>query len=198
MPGRLPQLTAQTLTWLARLFWRYPPRSASERLTRLAAVALIAAGILCLCLSGAIVTGWWQGTLQAFGVGFTVGGVVDVLAISGLNLVIRYEDERWQESRRENNRKAEELLQSWRDPGTPNEILDQGDQAQRLLWASGGMEPQFRARLEEIARRALPYRLAPTPPSSRLRKPGGSLPGAPPGQPIPTKEGPAMTTEEPP
>lgn len=185
------------LAWLARLFWRYPPRSASEQLTRLAAIALIAVGILCLCLSGAIVTGWWQGTLQAFGVGFTVGGVVDVLAISGLNQVIKYEDERLQESRRENNRKAEELLQSWGDPGTPKEILDQGDQAQRLLWASGGVDPQFRAHLEKIAARALPYRLAPAPPLWRLRKPGGSRPGDPPGQPIPTKEGPDTTTEEP-
>lgn len=197
MPGRLPQRTAQMLAWLARLFWRYPPRSASEQLTRLAAIALIAVGILCLCLSGAIVTGWWQGTLQAFGVGFTVGGVVDVLAISGLNQVIKYEDERLQESRRENNRKAEELLQSWGDPGTPKEILDQGDQAQRLLWASGGVDPQFRAHLEKIAARALPYRLAPAPPLWRLRKPGGSRPGDPPGQPIPTKEGPDTTTEEP-
>jgi hypothetical protein len=181
MPGRLLQLTAQALTWPTRLFWRYPPRSAGEQLTRLAALALIAVGILCLCLSGAILTGWWQGTLQAFGVGFTVGGVVDVLAISGLSQVIRYENERLQESRRENNRKAEEFLQSWSDPSRPSEILDQGDQAQRLLWASGGVDLQFRVRLEEIARRALPYRLAPTPASWRLRKSGGSRPGGPPG-----------------
>lgn len=70
MPRRLPLLTSRRLIWLA-------------------AFALIAVGILCLCLSGAVVgPGWWQGTLGAFGVGFTVGGIVDVLAISLLNQVL--------------------------------------------------------------------------------------------------------------
>lgn len=69
-----------------KVLWRYRylRRPASQRFTRLAAGALIASGILCLCLclclSGAVVTGWWQGTLDAFGVGFTVGGLVDVTA----------------------------------------------------------------------------------------------------------------------
>jgi hypothetical protein len=54
---------------------------------------LIAAGIICLCLSGAVVgSGWWQGTLQAFGVGFVVGGVIDVLAIFALNQVVTGEE----------------------------------------------------------------------------------------------------------
>ena len=50
----------------------------------LAGLALIAVGILCLSLSGAVArTGtWWQGTWQALGVGFVVGGIVDVLAIA--------------------------------------------------------------------------------------------------------------------
>lgn len=65
------------------------PLLTSRRLIWLAAFALIAVGILCLCLSGAVVgPGWWQGTLGAFGVGFTVGGIVDVLAISLLNQVL--------------------------------------------------------------------------------------------------------------
>jgi hypothetical protein len=51
----------------------------------LAGFILIAAGIICLYLSDKVVTGWWQGTLDAFGVGFIIGGIVDVLAISGLN-----------------------------------------------------------------------------------------------------------------
>jgi hypothetical protein len=174
MPGRLTQLTRQTLTWLTWVFWRYPPTSASERLARLAAIAQIAAGILCLCLSGAVFTGWWQGTLQAFGVGFTVGGVVDVLAISRLNQVIRYEDQGEQDSRRENNLKSEDFLLDLKDPETPSETLVQGDQAERLLSASGGVDPQFRAQLEEIARRAMPYRLAPAPASWRTYGvPGG-------------------------
>jgi hypothetical protein len=65
------------------------PLLTSWRLIWWAGVALIAVGVLCLCLSGAVVgPGWWQGTLDAFGVGFIVGGVVDVLALSLLNQVI--------------------------------------------------------------------------------------------------------------
>lgn len=78
-----------------------------QRLIWVSGLALIVAGILCLCLSGAVVQGWWQGTLDAFGVGFTVGGVVDVLAISGLNQRVRAEDMR----REAFNREAESILQ---------------------------------------------------------------------------------------
>jgi len=46
--------------------------------------AVIFAGIACLVLSDEAAPGWWQGTLQAFGVGFIIGGLVDVLAISAL------------------------------------------------------------------------------------------------------------------
>jgi hypothetical protein len=72
------------------------PKLTSRRLILLAGFALIAVGILCLCLSGAVAHSgsWWQGTLDAFGVGFTVGGVVDVLAISVLNQVLASEQER--------------------------------------------------------------------------------------------------------
>ena len=55
----------------------------SNRLIWIAGIALIALGIVCLYLSDAVVTGWWQGTLEAFGVGFIVGGLIDVLALSG-------------------------------------------------------------------------------------------------------------------
>ncbi len=58
----------------------------SPRLIVLAGVLLVATGVLCLYLSEAVVrTAWGQGTLQAFGVGFVVGGVVDAVAISLLN-----------------------------------------------------------------------------------------------------------------
>ena len=56
---------------------------------------LIALGIGALIGSRLLVSGsqapvtvWWQGTLQALGVGLIVGGLVDVLAITGLNRVI--------------------------------------------------------------------------------------------------------------
>jgi hypothetical protein len=60
----------------------------------LAGFALIAVGILCLYLSDAQVHGWWQGTLDAFGVGFITGGLVDVLAISMLNQFVTVEQAR--------------------------------------------------------------------------------------------------------
>ena len=51
-----------------------------------AGILVIVAGIVCLVLSDKMLSqGWWQGTTQAFGVGFIVGGLVDVLAISWLN-----------------------------------------------------------------------------------------------------------------
>jgi hypothetical protein len=60
---------------------------------------LIALGIGALYWSRALASeanapanGWWEGTLQALGVGFAVGGLVDVLAVSGLEGVIRSEE----------------------------------------------------------------------------------------------------------
>jgi hypothetical protein len=79
-----------------------------QGLVWLAGFFLVAAGIICLYLSDKVVTGWWQGTLNAFGVGFIVGGIVDVLAISGLDQRIKADDAR----RRENNRQAEEILRN--------------------------------------------------------------------------------------
>jgi len=67
----------------------------------LAGLALIVIGIACLYVSDQVVHGWWQGTLDAFGVGFIVGGVVDVLAISGLNQAIKAEDQRLLDQKRE-------------------------------------------------------------------------------------------------
>jgi hypothetical protein len=94
--------------WVFRLrLWFGTQRS--QRLVLLAGFALIMVGILCLCLSALVAdTGsWWQGTLDAFGVGFVVGGVIDVLAISGLNVAIRAEDQ----EREKFNRMARDVLQ---------------------------------------------------------------------------------------
>jgi hypothetical protein len=50
----------------------------------LAGFVVILAGIACLVLSDGIIHGWWQGTFQAIGVGFIVGGLVDIMAISAV------------------------------------------------------------------------------------------------------------------
>lgn len=62
----------------------------------LAGFGLIAVGAVCLYLSDAVAHGWLQGTLDAFGVGFIVGGLVDVLAISGLTQIVQAENKRRQ------------------------------------------------------------------------------------------------------
>jgi hypothetical protein len=63
------------------------PRITSRGLIILAGVALVAVGGACLYLSDAVASAgsWSQSTLDAFGVGFVVGGIVDVTAISWLN-----------------------------------------------------------------------------------------------------------------
>ncbi len=78
-------------------------------LVRTAAFGLSALGVLCLFLSALVApTGsWWQGTLDAFGVGFVVGGVVDVLAIFGLNHIVVDEDRR----REQVNQQARKILE---------------------------------------------------------------------------------------
>jgi len=64
-------------------------RATGQWIVFVSGFGLVAVGVLCLCLSALVApTGsWWLGTLDAFGVGFVVGGVVDVLAIWGLNQV---------------------------------------------------------------------------------------------------------------
>jgi hypothetical protein len=54
-----------------------------------AGLILIAVGVVCLYLSAEVVrTGWWQGTLDAFGVGFVIGGTVDAITISLLQFQV--------------------------------------------------------------------------------------------------------------
>lgn len=66
----------------------------SRRLVWVAGLILVMLGIVSLYLSDAVAQGWWQGTSQALGVGFIVAGVVDVLAISGLQGIVQSEDRR--------------------------------------------------------------------------------------------------------
>lgn len=69
-----------------------------------AGLGLIVVGIVSLGLSDEVAKGWWQGTLQALGVGLVVGGLVDVLAISKLNQVIQTASKK---QRDEDKRQAE-------------------------------------------------------------------------------------------
>jgi hypothetical protein len=107
---------------------------------------LIVVGIVCLYLSDNVASAgsWRQATLDAFGVGFIVGGLVDVLAISLLNQIITGE-----QRRRENNAAAEVVL---------NTRLDDGEkpfEAKELLNRAGRqIDPRLRKDLEEYINRA--------------------------------------------
>jgi hypothetical protein len=61
-------------------------------------------GIVCLHLSDAVAHpgSWWQGTLDAFGVGFVVGGLIDVIAVSGLNQILILDQRRKELNRQAN------------------------------------------------------------------------------------------------
>jgi hypothetical protein len=152
-----PLLRALLKSWRQRPVWA-------------AGSALIVVGVLCLCLSGAVVGGWWQGTLDAFGVGFVVGGIVDVVAISKLNQVLaerhrRYEQElaslasrvdradraapAMEKRRRPNNEQAQLLLYG------PRNLSGNAAKARLLLSESGDeIDPRLRVELEELIERA--------------------------------------------
>jgi hypothetical protein len=88
----------------------------------LAGLGLIAVGSVCLYFSEAHMHGWWQGTLAAFGVGFAVGGLVDVLAISLLDQFSTVEH-----ARQETSRRSVEIRESLMPPAA------QAEAAQNLL-----------------------------------------------------------------
>jgi hypothetical protein len=117
----------------------------------LAGLVLIGAGILCLYLSSEVARpgSWWQGTLDAFGVGFVVGGIIDVLAITALNQRIAADDQ----ARRKNNKLAEKILRTPLKSGEDNqEVLEQ---ASNLL-DTYLLDRQLRDRLWYLYSRLLP------------------------------------------
>ena len=126
-----------------------------------AGFALITAGISCLYVSDKAAHGWWQGTLQAFGVGFIIAGVVDVIAISGLNQIMaRTTDERL----RAGNDQARSILGMFEgvDPGgIPVEAYRrQAQEATQYLYylnkAGGQIDPQLHAELDRLSRTKWP------------------------------------------
>jgi hypothetical protein len=112
----------------AGLVWRVARLVERQGLIWLAGFAVIAIGIVCLYLSDAVArTGsWWQGTLDAFGVGFIVGGLIDVLAITGLNQALT-----GGQQRRATNREAQAILTSTID------VRVRGEQAKEFLIRNG-------------------------------------------------------------
>ena len=119
----------------------------TQGLVWLAGLALIVVGSLCLSLSAAVArTGsWWQGTLDALGVGAIAGGVVDVLAISALTQAVSGE-----QRRRENNRMAREIRNA-----DPMGAEDQARRAQNLLDQCGGLiDDYWREEMQKLTTKA--------------------------------------------
>jgi hypothetical protein len=122
----LGELVDRLLRWFTVRTWTAEPDPLYEppplprepstglRLVFLAGFAVIAAGAVCLYLSDAVATAgsWSQATLDAFGVGLVVGGLIDVLAIFGLNQVLSRE-----QKHRELRSQAEAILHDdWASP----------------------------------------------------------------------------------
>ena len=120
---------------------------AGQRLVFLAGFVVIAARVVCLYLSDAVARpgSWWQGTLDPFGVGFIVGGLIDVLAISALNQAIAAEERRQQEFRQEANQQAEVILQHMKG-------AEQRAQAATALLNLAGdqIDPRLRQQLRDL------------------------------------------------
>lgn len=104
---------------------------------------MIVAGAVCLYLSDKVVTGWWQGTLDAFGVGFIVGGMVDVLAITALNQALTGEQRRL-----ENNLEAASMLSEASRRGlTPGLVEAARD---HLIRSGRQIDPKLRKEVEDV------------------------------------------------
>jgi hypothetical protein len=88
---------------------------------------------------------WWEGTLQALGVGFIVGGLVDVFAVSGLDARRRRDDDR----RRSTTGRAMHLLDLDPQLRAPMEVEAQ-EAAVLLAEGSGLLDPDLVARLEDM------------------------------------------------
>jgi hypothetical protein len=153
-PHRRQAWTAQdsgTLPWLE--FRPAPDLFTGLRLVLMAGFLVIMAGVLCLCLSGMVAaTGsWWQGTLDAFGVGLVVGGLIDVLAIFGLNQFLAGKDQR----RQKNNRKAREILTlAGAAPLEGEDFRRLGEQALELALEAGSlMDKQLLEQLLKLVNR---------------------------------------------
>jgi hypothetical protein len=118
----------------------------------LAGFALMLFGILCLCLSALVANpaSWWQGTLDAFGVGFVVGGLVDVMAIFALTGVL----ERQKEREKNANQKARAILEEKHVPHTSS-LYRQWLQAKELLDTNWGfLDREVRERLLDFIEEA--------------------------------------------
>lgn len=119
----------------------------------LAGVALVLVGVVCLYLSDAVArTGsWWQSTLDAFGVGFVVGGIVDVTSISLLNQVLSGTGQF-----RRLNREAQRILDEFANPSALD--LDRAGQASAVVQATvqrdgDAIDPVLRKRLIDLQQR---------------------------------------------
>jgi hypothetical protein len=114
----------------------------------MAGLALIAVGILCLSLSGAVARmgSWWQGTWQALGVGFIVGGLVDVLAISAMS---RHATAYQRALQHAVNDHASKIVSDWRSGNFPSVTAES---AKTFLERYGDeLDRELRTQLTEIA-----------------------------------------------
>jgi hypothetical protein len=119
----------------------------------LTGTALVGTSIVCLYLSDTVArTGsWWQGTLDAFGVGFVVGGIVDVTAIALLNQILAGSGgPAWKQQ----NSRAEDLLDMYSQTVSPNQCRLAATEVGGFIEDYGdAIDPLLRARLRDLLKR---------------------------------------------
>ena len=117
-------------------------------------VALVVTGIACLCLSYLVAPqgSWWQGTLDAFGVGFVIGGIVDGVS---MNLLADYMSRSARE-REEVNAQATELVASRWNGLTAAELREKWD-GMGGLHLSDTAQQDLQSKLDMV-RKFLDYR----------------------------------------
>ncbi len=122
----------------------------SRRLVLLAGVSLVTVGIVCLSLSDAVARSgsWWQETLDAFGVGFVIAGVVDVVTVSLLNQILSG-------SSRESktiDRAAQAVLDTYTDlPLWDDDRVKATEHVSRFIQEYGDwIDPLLRGRLNQV------------------------------------------------
>jgi hypothetical protein len=150
------------LSWTFRYIrykLRYMLRELStRRRILLIGLGLVATGVACLYLSDAVARpgSWWQGTLDAFGVGFVIGGIVDAISLTLLGQFLAVSARQ----RERNDAEAEELIRNGFGPEEALEFITKQrpdlDGGPRRRWAAliymqGRVESLLRSHAEALS-----------------------------------------------
>jgi hypothetical protein len=145
----VPEVGAQAVTAVVDALQRFIPRIviwAGLILIALGIVGLVWSDLLAASAHVTASNAWLAGTLQALGVGFIVGGLVDVLAISGLDTIRKAWEKERAESRAAFNRRGKQILEIPPGESRHSEAVD------LLRRAADQLDAEVREALWELVR----------------------------------------------